>query len=496
MPAFSRVPPPAPVAETIGTLANDWRAGGSRTISADAMSIQGLFVLVALAVLLIVGWDLTRSARSRNVELALLFASGALFFDVMRFFAVLRNPVYLRLLDWIFSAAVAVGLALMLRAVQRARGSSATGWSPILGPKPLALLALVLVCSNLWIVFARTPDDAGWFVNLGAQRLRERGLLPYGDPLLTNTPGAAYGPLLYAAHVPFQIVLAPEGVNEASPANPDLRSGPPYYLPPIRATQLAAAAFHIAGLAALFVAARQLTNATVALALVCLYCGSLAVLGIGGRDDQVAGLTFISHVAPAAMTLVTFAAIRRPALAGVMLAASTGIGFYPAFMAPAWLGYYWRNRAQRMRFIAGFALAAIVVAVGVYALSRPAGGRTRLGTIVSDTFGHHTDPDGYGSSPFGFWGQRGGVRRALNTPLVGGSGFTSPAWLTFAAFLCWTFFLARRGRPAALAMLLGAVAVGATLIKPHSTGTYLAWFYPLLLVGFLSDGFTSEPQKV
>ena len=136
MPTFSRVPPPAPVAETIGTLANDWRAGGSRTISADAMSIQGLFVLVALAVLLIVGWDLTRSARSRNVELALLFASGALFFDVMRFFAVLRNPAYLRLLDWIFSAAVAVGLALMFRAVQRARGSSAAGWSPISARSP------------------------------------------------------------------------------------------------------------------------------------------------------------------------------------------------------------------------------------------------------------------------------------------------------------------------------------------------------------------------
>jgi hypothetical protein len=59
-----------------------------------------------------------------------------------------------------------------------------------------------------------------------------------------------------------------------------------------------------------------------------------------------------------------------------------------------------------------------------------------------------------------------------------------------------TFFLARGRRPAELALLAGAVAAGATLVKPHATGTYLAWFYPLLLVGFLAGGFTSSQQKV
>ena len=66
----------------------------------------------------------------------------------------------------------------------------------------------------------RTPDDAGYFVNLGAQRLRERGRLPYGDPLLTGTPGAAYGPVLYAAHVPFQVMVSPQPVNTRSTPQP------------------------------------------------------------------------------------------------------------------------------------------------------------------------------------------------------------------------------------------------------------------------------------
>ena len=106
----------------------------------------------------------------------------------------------------------------------------------------------------------RPPDDAGWFVNLGAQRLRERGRLPYGDPLLTGTPGAAYGPLLYAAHVPFQVALSPEPVNAVSPARPNLTSGTPYYMPPLLATQLCTIFFHIAGVLALFAAARRLAD--------------------------------------------------------------------------------------------------------------------------------------------------------------------------------------------------------------------------------------------
>ena len=74
----------------------------------------------------------------------------------------------------------------------------------------------------------------------------------------------------------------------------------------------------------------------------------------------------------------------------------------------------------------GFRLSGLALAAAVFALSRPALDRSRLGTIMYDTFGHHTDPAGYGSSPFGFWGQRDGIRSVLNTPFVGASGLTSP----------------------------------------------------------------------
>ena len=385
MPHFSRLPPREPAMQSIETLAKDWREGGRTTVTSDVLSAQGLGVTLAFVVILIVGWNFRRATTSRNIDLALMFLSGALFFDVMRFFAVMQKPAYLNLLDWVFIAVVFVNLALISRAVLRTTRPDLTPWTPNLPTKLLAPLAVALLALDIGVALVRPPDDAGWFVNLGAQRLRERGRLPYGDPLLTGTPGAAYGPLLYAAHVPFQILLSPDAVNPVSPARPKLTTGTPYYLPPALATQICTIAFHVGGVLALFLAARRMADARVAWGLVCLYCGSLAILGIGGREDQVAGITFVSHVAPTAMTLFAFAALKSPALSGALLAMSTGVGFYPAFMAPAWLGFYWNDDAKRIRFAIGFGLVAAAIAGSVYAMSQPAGERSRLGTIMYDT---------------------------------------------------------------------------------------------------------------
>src|SRR4029450_9244545 len=112
-------------------------------------------------------------------------------------------------------------------------------------------------------------------------------------------------------------------------------------------------------------------------------------------------MTFVSHIAPAAATLVAFACLPVPALAGALLAVSVGSGFYPAFMLPAWAGYFWHDRPRLVRFLAGFAVAAAVIGGATLAMSRPANGRGLIGTGLSDTFGHHTGPQGSGRRPVG-----------------------------------------------------------------------------------------------
>ena len=239
---------------------------------------------------------------------------------------------------------------------------------------------------------------------------------------------------------------------------------------------------------ALFIVGRRLTgNADVGWGLVALYASSAFVLGLGGEREFIGGMTFASHIAPAAATLIAFACLPKPALAGVLLAVSAGVGFYPAFMLPAWAGFFWRDRSRLVRFIAGFVVAAAVIAGSTWLMSRPADGHGRIGTILRDTFGHHTDPQGYGRSPFGFWGQREGIRRWLATPLVGESGLTSPAYILLFGLMGATFVVARGASASQLALLTAAIALASSIVKVQSTGTYVAWAYPFLLIGIFAE---------
>ena len=487
-PSFPRVPVPEDPSTTVNGLREDLAAPAGDALLSRLAPDQAGVLWLALVVALLVAFDFERPSSRRNVDLALMLALGTALFNVVGFFPVIRIPRYWALLDVVFVVIFALNLALLVRAFMRAGAPSITPWTPNLPQRALATVALVLVCCNVLVALTRRPDDAGWFINLGAQRLRERGTLPFGDPMLTGTAGAAYGPVLYVLHVPFQVAVSPRPLNPVSPDRP-LDGTRPYYLPPLLATKLCTIALHLLGVFALFHAGRRLGGSAAAgWAVVALYCGSAFVMGVGGVAEFIGGMTFVSHIGPAALTLAAFAALPRPAAAGALLAVAGGAGFYPVFFAPAWAGFYSPRRSDFVRFAAGFAAAGLVVFGMTLALSRPANGRSRVGTLLHDTFGHHTDPASYGRSPFGFWGQRDGIRGWIARPITGTSGLAAPAFIAFAALCAAAFFRARGRSAARLALVTGALALGASMIKIHATGCYVAWAYPFLLLGFLLDG--------
>ena len=124
--------------------------------------------------------------------------------------------------------------------------------------------------------------------------------------------------------------------------------------------------------------------------------------------------------------------------------------------------------------------------------SRPADGLGLVATIVRDTLGHQTDPEVYGRTPFGFWGQQTGVWRLLIQPMAGESATLSPFFLLYCAFLGATAIMARNTGLVGLALLTSAVALGANIWKIHATGAYLAWDHPFLLIGVLWAGDARE----
>jgi hypothetical protein len=493
-PTFGTVPPQASIADTIRQLRTDLASPAGDAFLARLLPDQAAALWIAIIVAIAVAFDFQRVRRPENVDLILMLLLGMTFFDIMRLFRVPLDPVYWRLLDVVFTAITALNAALLVRAVWRARTTD-TGrpWQPNFRGSALAAMALLLLAANVLVALERDPDDSGFFINLGAQRLRERGRLPYGDPLLTGTPGAAYGPVFYALHLPFQFIIQPRSPNPISSAHPPLGEDSSYVLPPPLATKLCTITLHLAGVMALFVIGVRLTrDVDVGWALVALYCSGAFIMGVGGDREFIGGMTFVSHIVPAATTLIAFACLPSPALAGVVLAISTGAGFYPAFMVPAWVGYLWRSRTRSVRFVAGFAIAAAVIGGSTWALSLPANGRSRVGTILNDTLGHHTDPAGYGRSPYGFWGQRGGIRQWMTTPLAGKSGLTTPAYLMFFGLVGAAFFFARGASAPQLALLTAAVALASSLLKIQPTGTYVAWAYPFLLIGIFASRQTAR----
>lgn len=484
-------PPPPPTGSELERLQQDLTGPPGRTLLIKLLPTQGATLLISLLVMLVVAIDFARLRHPRNVELGALLLIGVLLFEVMRFFEFFHDAAYWRLMDWVFIAIMAVSVFLLARALIRMRRPHTDRWQPNLHPRALIVLTIVLLGINVLTGLLRQPDDVGFYTNLGAQRLRERGMFPYGDPLLTNTPGATYSPILYLSHLAYQVLLVPV----QNPPDPRPEFGA-YVLPPMLASQLATVTFHILGVAGLFVAARRLLGREASWGVTALYCGSAYVMGVGGDRETINGITFASHIAPAAVTLLAFAALPRPWLSGALLATAAWTLFYPAFFFPAWAGYYWQTRRKLLAFVGGFALAALIIGVPVLVRSEPIAGRGVIGTVLHETQGHQQDPNAYGSSPFGFWGQRGGIRAVLRDPLIDGQPNTAPAFLLFAGFVIWAFFLARGRTEVQLALLTGALAIGSQLWKIHGTGVYVTWYYGFLLLGFLGHharGVTAAP---
>lgn len=487
--AIFEPPPASPGAGAAwSTLWADFMARPGTQFLDAMLPTQSGVLLISLIVALMVAFNYARPFTRRNLELLALLVIGFLLFNVMRFFDLLADPTYFHVMDAVFIGIMTISLCLIGLAIWRVRHEPMTAWRPNLPAGALVTLTVLLFGLNVLIGVVKPPDDAGFYTNLGAQRLRERGRFPYGDPLLSNSAGAGYGPILYLAHLPFQLLLNPEPLNQTAPTRTDLGAGAEYYLPPPLASQLTTVSFHLLGLVSLVLIGRRLAGPDVAWGIAALYCGSAYVMGVGGPRETIGGMTFISHIAPAAVSLLAFSALTRPFAAGALLVASAATVFYPVLFFPAWLGHYWDRRPAAWRFVAGCALAALLIGGPVLALSQPIEGHGVLGTVVRESVGHHQGTDTYGQSTFGFWGQRGGIRARFSQPLVAGEFTTTPMFLMTMGFAAGMFFLARKTTPQQLALITASLAIVAQLSKVHGTGVYVNWYYPFLLIGFLANG--------
>ncbi len=168
----------------------------------------------------------------------------------------------------------------------------------------------------------------------------------------------------------------------------------------------------------------------------------------------------VEHAIPGALMVLAVLLYRRPLLSGGALGLAGGLVFYPLFLLPLWLSFYWQ-RGQR-RFVAGvlLSLLGLVIALAsVYQRDFLAQLRQMFGTIEFAL----QDLDG-------IWGL--GVHPYVRIPVV-------------VAFVALAFSFAFWPAQKSLATLLNcsaAVMVGAQFCFAYGGGLLMAWYLPLVLL--------------
>ena len=231
--------------------------------------------------------------------------------------------------------------------------------------------------------------------------------------------------------------------------------------------------------------------------MVALYAGSPYILGLGGEGTWVTGLAYVSHLGPAAMLLLAFAALPKPFLCGVLLNIAVATGYFPAFVWPAWTAYFFtREKGAGFRFQLGFFAMGAVVLGALWFGTHADPGENPIKLFLEGSIAHQEAPDQYGSSTLSFFGAHPEMKRLIRSPLLAGEAFrmATPVFLLAAGFSALGFLLGRRRTPAQLALLTASIVACVQLWKHHASGTYVEWYYPFLLIGIFARPRTAPAE--
>jgi hypothetical protein len=79
----------------------------------------------------------------------------------------------------------------------------------------------------------------------------------------------------------------------------------------------------------------------------------------------------VDHVLPAALLVWAVATYRRPLVSGILLGLAAGAIYYPIFLLPLWIAFYWRRGL--LRFGAGFSATLVLMVIPLIFISADAG---------------------------------------------------------------------------------------------------------------------------
>ena len=209
----------------------------------------------------------------------------------------------------------------------------------------------------------------------------------------------------------------------------------------------------VAGL--LFIGYRHFDNGKIGMAAAVLYLMLPYTALMTGRVD---------HVLPAALLVWAVAMYRLPIVSGIFLGLSIGVIYYPVFLLPLWISFYWRRGLLRFClsvFGAVSVLAAVLVFIYYPDLNVLWAGLRQMFGIATPEL----------ANVEGFWAMPS-IEPIWRIPvmtlfIVLGSSFALwPAQKNLGTLMSCT----------------AAMMLGTQFWHAHGGGLYMAWYLPLLLL--------------
>ena len=283
--------------------------------------------------------------------------------------------------------------------------------------------------------------------------LAQPGNPPPGDgqpPAKTTAPKLAHGPgyplLYWLPRIPTQVFI-PRDLNQQPRQGADVAG--------IAAARSMAILSHLMIIVGMvLIGYRHYDNIRTGIAAALLYLLMPYTAQLTGRVD---------HVLPAALLIWAVEAYRRPFSAGVFMGLAIGTIYYPLFLLPLWLSFYWQRGF--LRFGAGVLAAIALLGFSLIFTSENA---AMFWTQLTEMFSW---PALAGEGSEGFW-SFDFIDPVYRIPVV-------------AAFIamCGSFALwPAQKNLGTLMSCSAAVMLAAQFWNANGGGLYMAWFLPLMLL--------------
>jgi hypothetical protein len=169
---------------------------------------------------------------------------------------------------------------------------------------------------------------------------------------------------------------------------------------------------------------------------------------------------YIDHVIPAALLVWAVLCYRRPLTAGMFLGLATSLVYYPGFLLPLWISFYWRRGL--MRFVIGVVVTLVLMAVALVFIPN-----TSYWENLKQMFGLWL-PIQEGLE--GIWGL--GWNPVYRLPVI----------TAFCALCCTMAIWPAQKNLGTLLSCSAAVMVATQFWHGYGGGLYMGWYLPLTLL--------------